>query len=82
MLLHHLFSDLGTLSFICFNIYSVETRRICQNIRHWQQCVKMWISQEVPRINGSPSAQEVQIAAIKGTLTILKRDLEYKANKA
>ena len=33
-------------------------------------------------IPGSPSAQEVQIAAIKGTVTILKRALGYKANNA
>ena len=33
-------------------------------------------------IPGSPVAQEVQIAAIKGTVTILKRALGYKASNA
>ena len=33
-------------------------------------------------IPGNPSAQEVQIAAVKGTITILKRALGYSASNA
>ena len=42
--------------------------------------MKKNLKKYLEKIPGSPSAYEVQIAAIKGTVTILKRALGYKAN--
>ena len=44
--------------------------------------IKKNLNSYLEAIPGQPSLQEVQIAAIKGTVTILKRALGYSANKA
>ena len=43
--------------------------------------IKKSLKQYLQSIPGCPSIHEVQIAAIKGTVTILKRALGYKAKR-
>ena len=42
--------------------------------------IKKNLNSYLEAIPGRPKAQDVQIAAIKGTVTILKRALGYRAN--